>query len=59
MHLLEPRRFIRDEGLLRTLRFLARVAKNPSARRRILQMRSVFRRYSDYLGAIAIVGIKK
>lgn len=59
MHLLEPRRFLRDEGLLGTLRFLGRVATNRAARRRILQMRAVFREYASYLGAITVVGVKR
>ncbi len=59
MHLLEPRRFMRDEGLLRTLRFLLQVVKNPAARRRIRQMRSVFRQYEANLGAITMVGVKR
>ena len=59
MHLLEPGRFVRDEGLLRTFKFLLRVLRNPEARRRIRRMRSVFRTYRDNLGAIAMVGIKK
>ena len=41
MHLLEPSRFIRDEGLARTIGFLWKVARTPAARRRILHMRSV------------------
>ena len=59
MHLLEPRRFIRDEGLTRTLRFAWNVVRTPVARRRIRQMRSVLRRYADHLSAIAIVAVKQ
>lgn len=59
MHLLEPARFIKDEGLARTLRFLFKVATNPAARRRILKMRSVFRRYASNLGAIALIAVKE
>ena len=58
MHLLEPGRFIRDEGGMGTLRFLWKVARTPTARRRILSMRSVFRRYADNMAAIAIVATK-
>ena len=59
MHLLEPRRFVQDEGLARTLHFVLKVARTPAARRRILQMRSVFREYAGNLGAITMVGVKK
>ncbi len=58
MHLLEPRRFVRDEGLPRTLRFLWNVARTPAARRRILAMRATFRRYAEHLTATAIVAVK-
>lgn len=57
--LLEPKRFIADEGPLRTLRFLSRVLRHPAARRRILRMRSVFRRYEANMGAISMVAVKK
>lgn len=59
MHLLEPRRFIQDEGLARTVHFVLKVARTPVARRRILQMRTVFRGYAGNLGAITMVGVKK
>lgn len=59
MHLLEPARFIKDEGLPRTLRFLFKVATTPAARRRILKMRSVFRQYASNLGAITLIAVKK
>ena len=58
MHLLEPRRFVRDEGFVRTLRFLWNVARTPAARRRIRAMRETFRRYAEHLAATAIVAVK-
>lgn len=58
MHLLEPRRFLRDEGWRRTLLFLWNVARTPEARRRIRAMRSVFRAHSSHLAAIALVAVK-
>ena len=58
MHLLEPTRLIRDEGLPGALRFAWNVARTPAARRRILAMRSVFRRYAEQLRAIATVAVK-
>ncbi len=59
MHLMEPRRFIRDEGWARTMRFILKVARTPAARRRILRMRATFREYADHLAAITLVCVKK
>jgi hypothetical protein len=58
MHLLEPARIFRDEGLLHTLRFFFNVARNPAARKRTRQMRNVFRKYQQHLAAIAVVAAK-
>lgn len=55
MHLLEPARLIRDEGIFRTLRIAWNIATHPAARRRISAMRKVFRKYQDHLAAIALV----
>ncbi|MEM7033151.1 MAG: class I SAM-dependent methyltransferase, partial [Chloroflexota bacterium] len=49
MHLLKPKRFIQDEGLVRALRFVFNVIRTPQARRRILRMRAVFRQYEPLL----------
>lgn len=58
MHLLEPSRLIRDEGLPQAIRFLFNVAHNATARRRVLKMRHVFRKYREHLAAVAIVAVK-
>lgn len=58
MHLLEPARLVRDEGLLRALRFAWNVATHAAARRRVLTMRGVFRKYGRHLAAIAMVAAK-
>jgi hypothetical protein len=58
MHLLEPARLIRDEGLGRALRFVFNVATHPTARQRVLAMRRVFRKYGNHLAAIALVAYK-
>ncbi len=55
MHLLETGRFVRDEGLAGTLRFLWNVLRNRHALARVLDMRAVFRRHMAHMGAIAIV----
>jgi hypothetical protein len=58
MHLLEPGRLVRDEGLLRALRFAWNVLTHAAARRRVATMRRVFRKYADHLAAIALVAEK-
>lgn len=58
MHLLEPWRLVRDEGLTGALRFARNVLRDPEARKRVLAMRKVFQRYHEHLAAIALVGVK-
>ena len=58
MQLLEPSRLIRDEGLAHAIRFIFNVARHAPARRRVLTMRRVFRKYKQHLAAIAIVAVK-
>ncbi len=58
MHLLEPARLIRDEGPGGALNFLFNVLRTPAARRRILAMRSVFRKHREVLCAVSIVARK-
>ena len=59
MHLLEPKRMIDDEGFFRTLKIVFNILTNPSARKRILAMRRVFRTYQNHLNAVAIIAEKK
>ena len=58
MHLLEPARLVADEGLGGALRFGWNVLRNPDARKRVLAMRNVFRRFSKNIGAVAFVAVK-
>ena len=58
MALLEPRRMIADEGLLRTARIVFNILRNRRARRRVLTIRRTFRRHADHVGAIGIVAAK-
>jgi len=58
MSLLEPRRLISDEGLAGALRFVWNVLRDTEARRRVFEMRAVFRRYRQELAAVALVAIK-
>lgn len=55
MHLLEPKRLIRDEGFFGALRFAFNLLRRPDARKRVLSMRRLFREYRDNLEAIAFV----
>ncbi|MEU1571230.1 methyltransferase domain-containing protein [Streptomyces collinus] len=57
MALLEPRRLVADEGLLPALRITGRALRDPAARRRVLQMRRVFRRHQAHLGAISLIAV--
>ena len=59
MHLLEPRRLLRDEGIGGGLRMAFNVATNPSLGGRILAMRRLFRKYEKHLGAISIVAERR
>lgn len=58
MHLLEPRRLLRDEGLAGALRFAFNVLRTPVARRRVAGMRATFRRHQADLSAIMLVAVK-
>lgn len=56
MRLLSVRRNLHDEGLGGVARILRNVARNPDARRRVLEMRRTFQRYRDALIGVAIIG---
>jgi phospholipid N-methyltransferase len=58
MELLAVKRFVQDEGLGGTLKFSGSLLRNPAAQRRVWQMRTVFEKYKDHLGAIMLVGRK-
>lgn len=58
MHLLEPRRLIRDEGLLRALKVVFNIVRDPVARRRVWAMRQSFRQYARHLGAVSLVATR-
>jgi SAM-dependent methyltransferase len=58
MRLLEPRRVVQDEGLIGAARFVANVLRDPTARRRVGEMRRAFRAHAPHLGAIALVAHK-
>jgi len=58
MHLLEPRRLIRDEGFFRALRFVFNIIRTPAARDRVVSMRRLFRKHRQHLAAVAFVVVK-
>ena len=58
MSLLEPGRLIRDEGFKGALRFVMNMLRDSAARKRALEMRSVFRRNRKQLGAVAVISVK-
>ena len=57
MHLLRPKRMIQDEGLLGVLRIASNVIRNPKARKRVLNMRSNFMKYEEYIQGVTIVAV--
>ncbi|GAB1415469.1 class I SAM-dependent methyltransferase [Paludibacter sp.] len=59
MLLLEPKRIIADEGLFRMLRIICNVLRHKDARKRILGMRKIFRKYQNQINAISIIAEKK
>lgn len=58
LELLEPRRMLHDEGILRCLKIVCNVARDPVLRQRILAIRRIFRKYKEHLGAISIVALR-
>jgi hemerythrin-like domain-containing protein/SAM-dependent methyltransferase len=59
MHLLEPKRLIADEGASGTAQILWNIINDEEALSRIREMRSVFQKYEDHIGAVSLVGRKK
>jgi SAM-dependent methyltransferase len=57
--LLSPPAFVRDEGVGGTVSFLARTVRRPVALRRLSLIWTVFRRYRENLGAVALVARKR
>lgn len=58
MSLLEPRRLINDEGLGGALRFAWNLLRDSEARKRVQQMRKVFRQYRKELAAVTVIAVK-
>ncbi|HLM55118.1 MAG TPA: methyltransferase domain-containing protein [Pyrinomonadaceae bacterium] len=58
MALLEPARVISDEGFFRAIRFAFNVLRDAEARRRVFEMRRVFRRHRGRLAAVTITAVR-
>jgi hypothetical protein len=58
MALLEPARIVRDEGFFRALRFAFNVLRDGDARRRVFEMRSVFRPHRGQITAVALTAAR-
>lgn len=58
MCLLETKRMIDDEGFFRTLKIAFNILKDAPARKRILEMRRVFRKNEKHLSSVCIVARK-
>lgn len=56
--LLEPARVVRDEGFFRALRFAFNVLRDRDARRRVFEMKRVFRRHRGQLAAVAVTAVR-
>jgi SAM-dependent methyltransferase len=59
MHLLEPKRLFRDEGVKGTLRFIWNVVRDRESRERVLMMRRTFRRHQSNLAAVMMICVKR
>lgn len=59
MALLEPARVVADEGLWRALRFAVNVLRDNEARRRVFEMRKVFRRHRNQIAAVMLTAERK
>lgn len=58
LHLLEPRRLLRDEGLVGAARFVLNVARDRSARDRVVAMREAMRDNAEHLQAVGLVAVR-
>ncbi len=58
MHLLEPARLVRDEGILGAGRFVWNVLRDKEARARVKTMRALFKKHEAHMAAVMLVAIK-
>lgn len=58
MRLLEPKRVLNDEGFFRAIKIGFNIMTHPEARKRILKMRGIFKKYEQQMAAFAIIAEK-
>jgi hypothetical protein len=58
MNLLEPARFLRDEGLSGTARFIFNLLRRPTARRRVAAMRAGMREARTQMRAFFVTAVR-
>ncbi|HVU84650.1 MAG TPA: class I SAM-dependent methyltransferase [Puia sp.] len=58
MRLLEFGRILEDEGFFRTLKISCNILIHPAARKRILDMQKIFRKYSGHMNGIVVIAQK-
>jgi quercetin dioxygenase-like cupin family protein/ubiquinone/menaquinone biosynthesis C-methylase UbiE len=58
-HLLEPKRIIQDEGLAGALKFAGNLLRHGQARKIILDMKKVFKKYRQHLNGMTMVAVKR
>lgn len=51
-------RLIQDEGFFNAIRFIWKIITYPAARKRLLAMRSVLKKYEEHIGAVALISQK-
>ncbi|MDO5664368.1 MAG: methyltransferase domain-containing protein [Bacteroidia bacterium] len=58
MILLEPKRIIDDEGFWRFCKIVFNILTHPKERKRILEMRRVFKKYKEHMVAVSFIAEK-
>lgn len=59
MHLLEPARMVRDEGVRGAARVAFNVLRSAAARRRVRGMRAAFKKHRQHINAVMLVARKR
>ncbi|MCP1301241.1 methyltransferase domain-containing protein [Chryseobacterium sp. S0630] len=59
MHLLEPERIIDDEGVSGAVKIAKNILLNPSIRKRVFQMKRIFKKHEKNMCAVTIIARKE
>ncbi|MFS4428760.1 methyltransferase domain-containing protein [Chryseobacterium sp. S90] len=59
MHLLEPQRVIDDEGISGAVKIAKNILLNPSIRKRVFQMKKIFKKHEKNMCAVVIIARKE